>query len=213
MSTRAQDELGPFATRPQRRRADQLGLFVFLASEAMLFGGLFAAMTAYRVLHPGAAGEAAGHFKLWLGAANTAVLLTSSLLVALAVGDAREGRRKRTAALLAGAALLGLVFLGVKATEYRLEALEGLMPGIGPPSPLGGRPATLFVSLYFVSTGLHALHMLAGVALLAWTALAVARGRLALPRRAGTIELAGLYWHFVDLVWVFLFPLLYLARP
>jgi cytochrome c oxidase subunit 3 len=204
--------LEPFVDAGQRRRADQLGMFVFLASEAMLFGGLVAALLVYRILHPGAAAEAAQHLKLWLGAANTALLLTSSFLVAVGAGAARDGRGRLTAAALAGAALLGLAFLAVKGLEYRLEYLEGLMPGIGPPSPLGARPAGLFISLYFVSTALHALHVAIGVALLAWAAAAVARRTLALPERSTTIELAGLYWHLVDVIWVFLFPLLYLAR-
>jgi cytochrome c oxidase subunit 3 len=204
--------LGPFADADQRRRADVFGMFVFLASEVMLFGALFAAIFAYRVLHPGSAAEAAKHFKLWFGTANTAILLTSSFLVAIAVGAAREGRRRTVAGALFAAAALGLAFLAVKGAEYRLEYLEGLMPGIGPPSPLGAQPATLIVSLYFVSTALHALHVGVGVGLLSWAGTHIARGGLPLPARAATIELAGLYWHLVDVIWVFLFPLLYLAR-
>jgi cytochrome c oxidase subunit 3 len=212
MSASAAD-LKPFDSTVQRRRADTFGMFVFLSSEIMLFGGLFAALSAYRIAHPAAAVEAARHLKLWLGAANTLILLTSSLLVAMAVTLARDGRRKATALLFAVSAGLGVAFLVVKGCEYRLEYLDGLMPGIGPPSPLAGRPATLFISLYFVSTALHAVHVAVGVVLLTGTATGVASRRLALPARATTIELAGLYWHLVDVIWVFLFPILYLARP
>jgi cytochrome c oxidase subunit 3 len=154
--------------------------------------------------------EAARHFKLWLGAANTAVLLTSSLCVALAVEDARSRLRRRAAAWFALAALLGLVFLGVKGTEYFLEYREGLMPHLGPPSPLRPGPVDLFVDLYFVSTGLHAVHLLIGVGAVATVAAAYAWRRS--PPPAVVAEMTGLYWHLVDVVWVFLFPVLYLAR-
>jgi cytochrome c oxidase subunit 3 len=204
--------LEPYVDRVQRRRANTLGMFVFLASEVMLFGGLFAAISVDRIGHPRAAAEAAAHLKLWLGTANTAILLTSSLLVALAALAARHGRRRPTAACLLGAAVLGVAFLAVKGVEYRLEYLDGLMPGFGPQSPLQDRPATLFIALYFVGTGLHALHVAVGVGLLAGIGAAAAVKRLWLPQRATTIELVGLYWHLVDVIWVFLFPLLYLAR-
>jgi cytochrome c oxidase subunit 3 len=148
-----------------------------------------------------------------LGSANTAVLLTSSLLVALAVTLAKAGKSRPVAALLALSAALGVVFLIIKGCEYRLEYLDGLMPGIGPPSPLGNHPATLIISLYFVATALHAVHVSVGVVLLAGTATGVASKHLKLPARATTVELTGLYWHLVDVIWVFLFPLLYLARP
>ncbi len=211
--TQSAVDLKPFDSVVQRKRADTLGMFVFLASEIMLFGGLFAALFAYRILHPAAAAEAAQHLKLWFGTANTFILLTSSLLVALAVTAAREGRRGATAGLLAVSAGLGLAFLAVKGCEYRLEYLDGLMPGIGPPSPLGNHPATLFISLYFVSTALHAVHVFVGVVLLAGTATGVGARHLKLPTRSNTVELVGLYWHLVDVIWIFLFPILYLARP
>lgn len=204
---------GPFADEAQRRRADQLGMFVFLASEVMLFGGLFAALSYYRIRHPGAAAEAAQHLSLPLGTANTAVLLTSSLLVALGAVWARAGRRRSTALALVCAAALGVAFLVIKGAEYRIEYVHGLMPRVGPPSPLGHRPSTLFIAFYFVSTAAHAAHVTVGVILLAGTALWAARGRLTLPGQATTVELVGLYWHLVDVIWIFLFPLLYLARP
>jgi cytochrome c oxidase subunit 3 len=211
--SRTAESLEPFVDRETRARADTLGMFVFLASEVMLFGGLFGAIGLYRIAHPLAAAKAAEHLKIWLGSANTAVLLTASFLVALAVGAAKEGKNRAVGWLMLAAAGLGLVFLAIKGTEYRLEYLDGLMPGIGPPSPLGEAPPTLFISLYFVSTFLHAIHVTIGAALLAWSGVGALRRRLALPDKAKTVELVGLYWHLVDVIWVFLFPLLYLARP
>jgi len=211
MSTAA-ERLEPFDLRSQKRRADRFGMFVFLASEIMLFGPLFVAMAVYRVLHPQAAAETARHLNLWLGAANTALLLTSSLLVALAVLAGQNGRRRGVAACLLTAALLGVAFLVVKGVEYQAEYVEGLMPKIGPPSPIAGRAPTLFMSLYFVSTALHAVHVTVGALLLAGTGLGAWSRRLPLPKRAMTVEVVGLYWHLVDVIWVFLFPLLYLAR-
>jgi cytochrome c oxidase subunit 3 len=204
--------LEPFGDRAQKVRADTLGMFVFLASEVMLFGGLFAAMGVYRIAHPLAAAQAAAHLNLWLGTANTAILLTSSLLVALAVLAATAGRRRPAAGCLLAAAALGVAFLVVKGFEYHAEYAEGLMPRIGPPSPLGQRPATLFVSLYFVSTALHAIHVGVGILLLGGTGLGVLRGRVRLPAGKTTVALMGLYWHLVDVIWIFLFPMLYLAR-
>lgn len=200
----------PYAAPDQQRAAAFLGMYIFLGSELMLFGGLFAALSLYRVDHPAAAAEAASHLKLWLGTANTAVLLTSSLFVAMAVAFARAGRRRAPAAWLLAAAALGLVFLGVKGLEYHAEYVEGLMPSAGPPSPLGARPPNLFIDLYFVATGLHAAHLTIGVAALT----AVALRQLTRPNATAImVEMTGLYWHLVDVVWLFLFPVLYLARP
>jgi cytochrome c oxidase subunit 3 len=202
----------PFHQVRQQREADYLGMYIFLGSEIMLFGGIFAALSAYRLVHPQAAAEAAGHLKLWLGAANTAVLLTSSLFVALSVPYARTGARGRAALWLAAAAVLGLCFLVVKGVEYRLEYLDGLMPGVGPPSPLRGTPASLFIDLYFVATALHAVHLTIGVGLVATVAGRLAFGGPGDAPRPIVVELSGLYWHLVDVVWIFLFPILYLAR-
>lgn len=206
-------ETSAFEKTAQRRAADQFGMFVFLASEVMLFGGLFAAMSLDRIRHPGAAAQAAQHLSLWLGTANTAVLLTSSLLVALGSVSARRGHHRGVAACLLIAAALGVAFIGIKASEYHEEYVKGLMPLFGPPSPLQGKPANLFIVLYFVSTLLHALHVTIGVGLLTWCGTGVGRRTLSLPRHATTVDLVGLYWHLVDVIWLFLFPMLYLARP
>ena len=195
----------PYATRPQQREAAMLGMFIFLATEIMLFGGLFAVALGLRLGHPQEYVAASRQLHVWIGAANTAVLLTSSAAVALGVHIARAGRTRATAPLFAGAALLGLGFLGIKAYEYAIEYGEGLLLG-------GTGVQRLFMDLYLVSTGLHALHVTAGVLLLAGVAGIVERRRLRLPRRAVVVENAGLFWHLVDAIWVFLYPVLYLAR-
>ena len=202
-----------FREEHARREADRLSMFVFLGSEIMLFGGLIALLAFDRIHHPAAAGVAAQHLKIWLGTANTAVLLTSSLLVAVAALMARAGQVRGVVANLIAAALLGLVFLGIKGVEYRLEYLEGLFPVIGPPSPLGDRPAQLFIGLYFIATALHAIHVSVGIGLLGWTATAVRRRKLSMPQHRTTVHIVGLYWHLVDVIWIFLYPMLYLARP
>jgi cytochrome c oxidase subunit 3 len=201
----------PFAESAQQREADFLGMYIFLATEIMLFGGLLGAVFAYRVLHPQETAAAAQHLKLWLGAANTAVLLTSSLFMALAVEAARGAERRRAALWLLATAALGLTFLGIKGYEYLEEYREGLMPHLGPASPLRHPAERIFINLYFVGTGLHALHLAIGIAMTAGMAFLLRRGPL-LPRRALAVEMVGLYWHLVDVIWVFVYPVLYLAR-
>jgi cytochrome c oxidase subunit 3 len=195
----------PYSTAPQQREAATMGMFVFLGSEIMLFGGLFAAALALRLAHPREIVEASKHLHVWIGAINTAVLLTSSALVALGVEAARARKARPAALLLAGAALLGVAFLGIKAYEYASEYAEGLLPG-------DGGPTRLFMDLYLISTGLHAVHVTVGVLLLAGVATALQRRWLGLPRRPIVVETAGLFWHLVDAIWVFLYPALYLIR-
>lgn len=211
--TAAADRAKPFPDADRRRGADTFGMFVFLTSEVMLFGGLFAMMAFDRIRHPAAAAEASQHLSLWIGTANTGILLTSSLFVALAGLAAREGRRRGAAWGLLGAAGLGLLFLVLKGTEYRVDYLDGVLPIVSPRSPVNAGPAQLFIGLYYVATVLHAVHVTVGVTLLTGVGVGVARGKLPMPARAETVHLAGLYWHLVDVIWVFLFPLLYLARP
>ena len=194
----------------QQHHAAELGMWVFLATEVLFFGGLFTGYTVYRIAYPEAFFEASHHLYMWIGAVNTGVLLISSLTMALAVHAATEGARRTTLAWLAATAALGLAFLAIKAVEYRLDYLDGLVPGAAftytGPYP---EHVELFMTLYFVMTGLHALHMVIGVACLAVLALTVTRMKT--PDRLATpIEMTGLYWHFVDIVWIFLFPLLYL---
>jgi cytochrome c oxidase subunit 3 len=197
----------PYARREQQREADFLGMYLFLASEIMLFGAVIALLLADRFLHPGAAEQAAVRLKIWIGTANTAVLLTSSLFVALAVTAARAGRRKAVTGWLIAAIALGLMFLGFKGFEYAEDFAEGVRPVIG-----RAVASSLFINLYFTATVLHAIHLTVGIVLLGWVAARVAKARTRVPNQSIVVEMTGLYWHFVDVVWVFLFPLLYLPR-
>lgn len=199
----------PFADLARQREADRLGMAVFLASEAMLFGALIMALLALRTWETAAFAAASGRLALLAGSANTALLLTSSLLVAIGA-EARAANRARLAsAPFLLAALLGLGFLVVKGIEYRSEYLEGLMPGVGPKQDFASPGARMFMDGYFVATGLHAIHVAVGVALLAGCGW---RLRGSDPPATVTVENIGLYWHLVDVVWVFLFPILYLSR-
>jgi cytochrome c oxidase subunit 3 len=199
----------PFADIGRQREADRLGMIVFLASETMLFGALILALLALRTWEPAAFAATSRRLLLPAGAANTAILLTSSLLVAIAVQARKVDRYRLAAALFAAAAVLGVVFLAIKGTEYRIEYLEGLMPGVGPKQDFASPGARMFMDGYFVATGLHAFHVLVGVALLAGCGW---RLRGAQPPSGVAVGNIGLYWHLVDIVWVFLFPVLYLSR-
>ena len=200
---------GPFHDTARQHEADRLGMLVFLASEVMLFGGLLGGALAIRLLHPVDYGRAAAQLHLWLGGLNTAILLTSSLLVALAVEAVRSGQARLAAWQLRGAMLLGIAFLAVKGLEYTLEYRDGLVPGLAG-AHLESLVHALFMNLYFAATGLHALHVIGGLVLLGFAAAS----RLAqADRNAVVVGNIALYWHLVDVVWVFLYPTLYLARP
>ena len=196
-----------------QRDTDRLGMWMFLATEVMMFGAVFMALTVYRTIHPAAMRAAAAHLHLAIGAANTAILLAGSALVALAEGAALAGRRREAAWELGAAALMGVLFVALKMTEWYLEYTEGLMPGISPRFALPQPAERLFFDLYYLATGLHALHLTVGVLLIGGLALRIAVGRLPVPERGAVVGLAGLYWQFVDVVWIFLFPVLYLASP
>lgn len=194
----------------QQRESVILGMWVFLATEIMFFGGLFGGYTAYRYAYGAAWAEASQQLDVKLGATNTAVLLTSSLTMALAVRSAQIGKRKMIVVFLCATMLLGCAFLGIKSYEYHQKYVEHLIPG--PAFVWHGanyRASEMFIYFYFAMTGLHALHMLIGIAVVFIITLLAARGRY-LPEKYTGLEAAGLYWHFVDIVWIFLFPLLYL---
>lgn len=201
-----------FEDLQQQRQAAELGMWLFLATELMFFGGLFLAYAVYRHAYPTEFAHASQTLDVTLGTLNTAVLLVSSLTMALAVHAAHAGERRRLITLLLATAALGTVFLGVKGYEYAHKYHEHHMPFAGlqfdwPADETKG--AMTYFNLYFAMTGMHALHMVIGIAmLLILTALAW-RGGL-LRDRSTTVHNVGLYWHFVDLVWVYLFPFLYL---
>ncbi len=199
-----------FDNLEQQHEAGWLGMWVFLATEVMFFGGLFTGYALYRSVYTAAFGDASRHLELGLGATNTAVLICSSLTMAMAVYGAQVGRRRLLAGSLLATLALGAVFLGIKGIEYAHKFEHHLVPGasfiFAEPYT---RPAEIFFSFYFAMTGMHALHMVIGVGLLAVLVLQAWRGRFS-PRHHAAVELTGLYWHFVDIIWIFLFPLLYL---
>jgi cytochrome c oxidase subunit 3 len=194
----------------QQYEASRLGMWAFLLTEVMFFGGLFVGYTVYRTAYP--AGFVAGsqHLDISLGTLNTAVLISSSLTMALAVYAAQVGRRQLLIRCLLLTMLLGLAFLGIKGYEYVHKYHESLVPGVR--FSAAGPYATemqVFLILYFMMTGLHALHMIIGLGLLAVLVVLAWRGVLSAEYHT-PVEVIGLYWHFVDIVWIFLYPLLYL---
>jgi cytochrome c oxidase subunit 3 len=213
-----------FTSLEQQREASSLGMWVFIAQEVLFFGGLFGAYAVYRSLYPEAFSAGSHHLSWQVGFFNTLVLIGSSLTMAMAVYSAAVGRSKAVTGFILATVLLGAVFLGVKYFEYG----EKIRPcfGDGPHSGClvpgarfdasalhleGARAgqAQIYFSLYFAMTGLHAFHMIIGMPLIAWLAVRSWRGEFG-PAYHTPVELTGLYWHFVDIVWIFLFPLLYL---
>jgi cytochrome c oxidase subunit 3 len=184
-------------------------MWAFLATEILFFGGLFLGYAVYYRLYPAAFGEGSQHLDIVLGSINTAVLIGSSLTIALAVHSAQLGRRRAIVAFLGLSLMLGLTFLFIKFVEYGHKFEESLVPGTrfiydGPFAP----QVQLFFSFYFIMTGLHALHIVIGIGLMGVLAWLAWHDEFS-PVYYTPLELGGLYWHFVDVVWIYLFPLLY----
>ena len=198
-----------YATLAQERETVTLGMWAFLATEVLFFGALIAAYLNYRVWFGEQFIAAASLTKVVLGTANTAVLLTSSACMAMAVTTFDAGRRRAPVLWLSATALLGFVFVVIKATEWWLEYQEHLVPALDFDLAKYGGVAEIFFVFYFSATGLHALHLLIGIAIVTWLAIRIGRGSI--EPGGSTTRLVGLYWHFVDIVWIFLFPLIYLA--
>ena len=202
-----------FDTAAQQKDASTLGMWIFLITEVMFFGGLFLAYTVYRRLYPDIFALASSSLNVYIGAANTVVLLCSSFTMVLAVRAAQLGRTKAIVLFLILTLLLGGVFLGVKAYEWNQKFEEHHIPGpsfhIEGVAPDQQGHAQLFFSLYFAMTGLHALHMVIGAGLLSVLIWQARKGRFSADYMT-PVDLSGLYWHFVDIIWIFLFPLLYL---
>jgi len=199
-----------FEDLEQQHEAGRLGMWAFLVTEVMFFGGLFTGFTIYWNAYPDAFRAGSHHLDVRLGTLYTAVLIGSSLTMALAIRAAQVGRRRAQVGWLVTTMLLGTTFLVVKGFEYQHKWADGLLPGPGfawegPDAP----HARIFFSFYFAMTGLHALHMLIGIGVLLTMCVKAARGAFTPSHHAG-LEISGLYWHFVDVVWIFLFPLLYL---
>ena len=200
-----------FDTLDQQHEAATLGMWLFLITEVLFFGGLFLAYMLYRVWYPEAWSEASRELDIVLGAFNTAVLIGSSLTMALAVRAAQTGSQRAIVAWLLMTMALGLIFLIVKYFEYAEKFEHHHVPGPnfmfeGP----NAGPAQIYFSLYFLMTGLHATHMVIGFGIMAVICWMAYRRRFS-PEWYTPVEITGLYWHFVDIVWIFLFPLLYLV--
>ncbi|HEY3383653.1 MAG TPA: cytochrome c oxidase subunit 3 family protein [Vicinamibacterales bacterium] len=195
----------------QQHEAATLGMWLFLATEVMFFGGLFSAYMIYRVWYPGTWGDASRTLDITLGTVNTIVLITSSLTMALAVHAAATNERRKVMSFLVVTMVLGVAFLGIKSFEYYQKFAEHHVPGLDFRFE-GQAPerANLFFSLYFAMTGLHALHMIIGLGILSVILYMAWRGRFTEAWHT-PVEISGLYWHFVDIIWIFLFPLLYLV--
>jgi len=205
-----------FVTLDQQSQTAAIGMWAFLVQEIMFFGGLFTTYLVYRSLYPGAFFEGSRHLAdgagLILGTTNTVVLIGSSLTMALAVRAAQLGQRKQIAGYIAATFVLACVFIGIKAYEYGHKYDDALIPGVHWAPTAGADPnLNLFFGLYFIMTGMHALHMFVGLVLMGFVAVRALRGRYTRKNYIG-VEILGLYWHFVDLVWIFLFPLLYLLN-
>ncbi len=191
--------------------ASRFGMWLFLATEILLFAGLFVAYTLYREQFPDTWREASKHLDIVAGTVNTVVLITSSFTVAMAIHQTRVNKPKSAFALLVVTILFAFAFLVIKAFEYKAKFEHGLLPGKFYASHdllLPGSP--MFFSVYFLTTGLHAFHVIVGMAILIWVALRMRKGEFSSAYYT-PVELGGLYWHLVDLVWIFLFPLLYLV--
>ncbi len=207
-----------FDSLEQQKESSTLGMWMFLVTEIMFFGGLFTAYVIYRSTLHGVFATASHELDVFWGAINTGVLIFSSLTMALAIRAAQVDRQKQIVFFLLLTILLGSVFLGVKSVEYKEKFDHHLVPGphfnpdpehVSPELVKVGSKAQIFFSLYFIMTGIHALHMIIGIGVLLWLTI------LSWKRRFDStyynpLECAGLYWHFVDIVWIFLFPLLYL---
>jgi cytochrome c oxidase subunit 3 len=200
-----------FDNLEQQRESSTFGMWLFLVTEIMFFGGLFTTYVVYRTKFVGVFAEASHHLDVLLGGINTAVLIGSSFTMAMAIWSAQVNRRKWIVWFLLATIALGGVFLGIKTIEYGDKFEHRLVPG---PSFNGAefsapQHAQVFFSLYFMMTGLHALHMVIGMGVLTWLIFPSWKGRYDAAYH-NPLECAGLYWHFVDIVWIFLFPLLYL---
>jgi cytochrome c oxidase subunit III len=201
-----------FEDLEQQAHASHLGMWVFLASEVLFFGVLFTLYAGYRAAFPHQFALAARHSDLLLGTINTYLLLIASFLVATSLAAIKLDRGRLAALLLWGAALLGVVFLAIKLLEYSHHFAEGIYPGrYYTLAELPGRGPMAFFTLYYVTTGLHFLHVAGGVLLLSWIGWRARRGDFDAVWHT-PLELSGMYWHFVDLVWLFVWPCFYLLR-
>jgi cytochrome c oxidase subunit III len=200
-----------FDSIEKQDHAVRLGMWLFLATEVLLFAGLFLGYTVYRHFYHDTFHAASRTLDISLGTLNTLVLITSSLTVALAYYAAKNGNNKLCSWMLIATIVFALAFLVIKAFEYQHKFHVGALPGKWYRfEELGDKPgANLYFTIYFLTTGLHAFHVIVGMSVLIWVLLRVWKGHFS-PSYYVPVELGALYWHLVDLVWIFLFPLLYL---
>jgi cytochrome c oxidase subunit III len=200
-----------FETTTQQRDAGSLGMWVFLVTEILFFGGMFTSYIIYRALHFATFEEGSHLLKVKFGATNTAVLIVSSLTMALAIRAAQTGKRKGQIIFwLILTMILGALFLGLKLRyEWYTDYVEGIVPAISWNAAAHPPGVELFMCFYFFMTGLHAIHMVIGLGILTVLVILTAKDKFS-PQYYSPLEISGLYWHFVDIVWIFLFPLLYL---
>lgn len=200
-----------FENIEKQSHAERLGMWLFLASEVLLFTALFAAYAVYRYLYSDAFAEASRAIETWLGLVNTVILVTSSFTVALGLNEAVKGNGKKTGLWFAVSVAFALAFLALKAVEYSHHFHEGQLPGrYYTFQEIQAPGASLFFALYFLITGLHGVHVIVGMTILAVVGVKAARGKYTAAYHT-PVELAGLYWHLVDLIWIFVFPLIYLV--
>ena len=198
-----------FVDAEQQRHAGQLGMWAWLVTELLLFAGLFLVATVLRVQYPESVHLAVSHLKFWIGATNTGVLIVSSLTMSGAIQASRLGLQRLTVYCMYATAALGTLFILLKLYEWYDDIVEHMAPWLNQPYELAfDKPSTLFTNLYWVTTGLHGLHLTTGVAILLALALQ-ARSQGYLSRHQNRIEVFGLYWHFIDLIWMVVFPTLY----
>jgi cytochrome c oxidase subunit 3 len=205
------DVIEQFNTQDQQRRAGLLGMWAWLLTELLLFAGLFLVAVVLRVQYPNSVHESVMHLKFWIGATNTGVLIVSSLTMSGAIEASRLGLQRLTVYCMYATAALGTLFLCLKGFEWYKDIVEHMAPWLPEPYELASdRQSTLFTDLYWVTTGLHGFHLVTGVSILAVLAqMARAEGYLA--RHQNRIEIFGLYWHFIDLIWIIVFPTLYVV--
>ena len=209
-----------FATMEQQKEAGMIGMWLFLLTEIMFFGGLFLAYTIYRTASPEGFSFGSSLLNVKLGGTNTVVLIVSSLTMAMAVHHSQLGNKKKIVQYLVLTLILGTVFLVIKYFEYSEKIHHGLFPAVALyfPSPDGDHavpaeiktPVQKFLWIYFLMTGLHAFHMIVGIGIMTALIVMTYRGKFTKEYNS-PVEISGLYWHFVDIVWIFLFPLLYLT--
>lgn len=201
-----------FVSEQQQRETALLGMWVFLATELLLFSGMFVTALVLRIMHPAAVTATALHLKFWIGATNTAVLIVSSLTMSVAIEASRVGLARTVVRFMRITAAFGMLFIALKGYEYYRDWAEHMMPFFRPDYELQGQPATrLFLDLYYIITILHALHLSVGIGLMLVLSWMASKPRF-LQRHQNRVEISGLYWHFIDLIWMIAFPTLYLLN-